>query len=52
MPLGIAIGDIADFQGLHPKFLETETIRKASATEGFYVTAATDTINHAEIEEE
>ena len=52
MPPGIAIGDIADFQGLQPKILETETIRKASATEGFYVTAATNTVNHAEIEVE
>ena len=52
MPPGIAIGDIADFQGLQPQILETEAIRRASATGGFYVTAATNSVNHTEIEEE
>ena len=52
VPIGIAIGDDADFQGLQPQILEIEAIRRASATGGFYVTAATDTVNHTEIEEE
>ena len=52
MPPGIAIGDIADFQGLQPQILETEAIRRGAATGGFYVTTAIDTVNYAQIEEE
>lgn len=51
-PTGIAIGEDADFQGLQPQILETEAVRGAVATGGSYVTAATNTSNHDEIEEE
>jgi hypothetical protein len=48
----IAVGNDEDFQGLQPMILEMEPIRRAAPTGGSYVTAATETNNHVQIEEE
>ena len=49
---GIAVGNDEDFEGLQPQILETEPTRAAAPTGGSFVTAATETNNRAQIQQE
>lgn len=52
VPDGITVGNDDDFEGLQPQIRETDPIRTAAPTGGSFVTAATETNNRAQIEED
>jgi hypothetical protein len=52
VPDAIIVGNDDDFQDLQPQILETDPIQTAAPTGRSFVTAATETNNRAQIEED